>query len=446
MKLPILDSWKRNRLVLHWITLPLKLLVIGGLGYYQIVKNYLIAKKRKPVTTERPLFKARTILDVLQKLPVLKAPNFHLYTPRVPFGEVPNKYNHNTDHQCARHGTYAFLMHKLGLHNQAIDQATMMHIQNPFLCRGYSWNYYENDTMNLNIRTVSGDMLCGLNLAALVTDDALFQEKYEQLVLNIIDNDYSLLEGASPGKGEPGDALYDEQLKRNAFRPEAVRLKSLRGMWQPGVETVGAQALTILATLKLSHKRFGSRDAGEHYTYLFKKCGYGLLSLFPTAYIDSKRGYFNDHNCMISLYILNKLAETSFEKWVYRKAMKYVWLLSKHWYNAYFTGLLKEVYPEAVSDDYIKKCQEYVYENDEIRLFGYRDSNKIKIPEVPVNYNYMEEDEFSPDVDKSYQNMNYSSEMQLYRTGLGWLADAIMIETDKSVLETVKILKETSET
>jgi hypothetical protein len=269
-------------------------------------------------------------------------------------------------------------------------------------------------------------MLCGLNLAVLNTDDYMIKERFDYLIAKIIENDYALLEGAARTKSDQGYELYQTLLKLFGYH-EKVEMKSARGMWQPGLETVGAQAVTILSALRIADKKLGSLEARKHYNKLIWKYGYGLLSLFPTAYIDSQRGYFNDHNCMISLYVLSKLADNKMSKWFWKQAMKYVWSLSKHWYNAYYTGLLYDAHPDLFDRDYVDKCYSYLLEADSSQILIKPDNYETIISDVvPVNPGLIAEDEFYPDI---AQNKQYKElpNTKWYNTGLGWVAGVVML-------------------
>jgi hypothetical protein len=322
-------------------------------------------------------------------------------------------------------------MSKLGKTNEAMAKGVYNHMQNRYLCRGYYINPYE-DRMEYNVATTSGDMLCGLNLAVLAekSSQTTICDRFDYLVSKIIENDYALLEGvARTAKDDAGVELYKRLLHEAGQVPENVRMKSARGMWQPGLETVGAQALTILATLRLADKKLGSLEARKHYRKLIWKYGYGLLSLFPTAYIDKQRGYFNDHNCMISLYVLSKLADTKLSKWFWKQSMKYVWSLSKHWYNGYFTGLLYDAHPDLYDVQYVDRCYAYLLEADAGNILNKPDSYEtIMLPNdhQPSRLGFIPEDEFYPDIahDKEYLA---KPEAKWYRTGLGWVAGVVML-------------------
>lgn len=423
-------SWKVIRFFLHWLTLPLKIVLIGGLGVFQIIVK--LFKKPRPISNEPVpnIVKKHYFNKILEGLPILNTTELQVYAPRVPLYALPNGYNHNPDHQCSRHATYVFLMNRLGLVNQKMQTPIDMFMQDKFLCRGIRWNPYES-RIDYNVSTTSGDMLCGLNLAILSNNHP--SERFDRLVENIIENDYAVVEGARPELGDVGYDLYQKLLIENDYIMERVPMKSGRGMWQPGLETVGAQALTILSSLRLAEVKNGNRNAGKEYRKLLYKYGYGLLSLFPTAYIDKQRGYFNDHNCMIALYTLSKCSKTKFGKLFWKIPMVYVWLLSKHWYNGYFTGLLKDCYPDMVSNAYIQKCQAYLYETEPN---NYIESSRTevlsKLEPVPNNLNI--HDEFSPDVRQDLAVGVIDDNSMRLKTGLGFIACAIMLETDPKEL------------
>lgn len=417
-------AWKATRFFLHWITLPLKLAIIGSLGLFQIVRKK-ITVKQTPVPAIPTLETKKAYFNkILARLPVFNNQEIQLYTTRVPYRDIANGSNHNTDHQCARQGTYAFLMDKLGMRNEQIDSAVNIHMQNKWLCRGYSRNPYE-DEMVYNVKTVSGDMLCGLNMSMMGNPDDLAKDKYEILINTIIDSDYALLAHDSPD--DETQPIYDELLKEAGMRREAIKMKSARGMWQPGLETVGAQALTLLASLRVGDKVCKSPAAKKEYKKMLWLYGYGLLSIFPTAYIDSQRGYFNDHNCIISLYTLSRLADSKLGKIFWKIPMLYVWMLSRHWYNGYFTGLLNEVHPGTVSDKYVETCKAYLYQ-EEPNAYNYLNQMTEKSVTEPVKYNNLDQDEFSPDIKRNITVIPTLTDTQPFKTGLGFIAEAIMLE------------------
>lgn len=427
-------SWVVLRSILHWVSMPFKLLVIGFLGLFQIARKTVNTKTRNAPRLPELATKKAYFKKIYERLPVWEAVGFTTYAPRVPYYNIPNGSNHITDHQCSRHGTYTFLLQKLGSDAPGAISGVRMMMQGKWLLRGYGLLPVEQE-MFYNAGTTSGDMLIGLSLAMLTMNRnspaaEITFEKFDELIHNILTNDFALLEGASPAKGDPGYDMWQEQCQRFGQRNELVQMKSSRGMWQPGLETVGAQALTILAALRVAQKRNGNRDAGEAYNKLLKHYGYGILSLFPTAYIDSKRGYFNDHNCMVALYILSKLSDSRAGRLFWKIPMVYVWSLSRHWYNGYFTGLLNDAHPGTVSQAYVDKCLGFLYQNEPNE---YHFSGNVVKGDAPVTYNSLNSDEFTPDVpqDEMYDMQGATQ----FKSGLGFIAAAVMLEKDpKSLL------------
>jgi hypothetical protein len=442
--------WKFVRNVLHWTSLPIKLFLIGMLGLFGIVYNKLKYKKRPPEPRNLSLEQKQKRLDkIIKFLPVLKNDNYDLYLPRHPFTAGSfNGADHSTDHQLLRQGQYVFLMSKLGKRTQQMDQTLARFIQSKHLMRGYKWDYNKMEFID-NKRSVSGDMLIGLCLALLdapktkidqkqldlagdaglivppSSADFLF-EKFDTLVNNIIENDYALLEGQEP-TDEPYKTIWNERLKAADMREEKIQMKSSRAMWQPGLETTGAQALTLLAALKVNAKKNKSKLSEKEYWNVFYKKGYALLSLLPTAYLPNRRGYFNDHNCVNSLYVLLRLADTKLEKFVYKFALRYVFNLSKAWYNPYFTGLVSEVAPELVSSEYVAQVREYLYEEDPI--IWIEDNNKgIQTNYVPIPLGLLKHSEFAYGDKQDVYNVQNTGTRVF--TGLSELASMVLMEPE----------------
>lgn len=446
--------WKIIRFFLHWVTLPLKLILIGSIGGYQIVRQLIFDKKRK-VGQFNEDNRVKYFNHILSKLPVYKKLNsMELYVNRVEYWDSPQLWNHNTDHQASRHGVYCFLMGKLDKRNSDQDAALRMHIKrNGQLLRGFKLNPYDQQLVE-NQTTVSGDMLVGLSLGMLnlrkeIVEEGKFldgttgflKERYDEMLASIVENDYSLLEG--PGGPHHEDDHFKmwqkiQEINEKLIPSEQKQIKSVKGMWQPGLETVGAQALTLLCALRVGDKIIGSAYAKKEYRKMLWKYGYGLLSLFPTTFLKNKRGYFNDHNCITALYILSKLSDSKLGKLFWKIPMVYVWLLSKTWYNAYFTGLLEDAHPGTVSKNYINECKNYLYEEQPIH-YSYDGSSNVTPNEYPVKFNEMNQDEFWPDkehelllppgLDDETKRLTLSGAKK-YKSGLGWLAAAVMIESD----------------
>lgn len=419
--------WKVIRFFIHWLTLPLKIVLIGSLGLFQILK-YSFKDKRKSHGSGNVKFSARNVFD---SLPVMKHENYWLYLCRNSTRHSLNGRHHNPDHQASRHGTYTFLATKLGLLNDNIVSGLGSHLLGNYICRGYTID--DIGMTHYNMSSVSGDMLCGLALGLNCLPDKPLETKYETLIASIVNNDYALKEFDNPMSGDDGilKEIFDERLKEVNYDKFELNMKSNRATWSPGIETVGAQALTVLAALRVSDAKFNDPLARKHYKKLLWKYGYGLLSLFPTAYIDSRRGYFNEHNCIMALYILAKNAKY---KLFWFLPMLYVWALSKHWNNMYFTGLFVDAYPfmKKYLTNHIEECETYLSEveslNDVITRFSDVQELGAEVNPVPIDIVY--DDEFYPDIRRDVFTIPLGDNK--HYTGLGFLADLTMLEVIKN--------------
>jgi hypothetical protein len=363
-------------------------------------------------------------IRLYNNLPIIHGETIQLHVCRSPHYGLPDGINHNDDHQGSRHGAYAFLMNKLNLGNQKIDKATRQHFLKEWgFARGYKITRLGYE---YNARSTAGDQLIGLSLAMLHNPDTATKELFEQSIVSIIENDYALLEGGVP-KDSDIQAHYFKLITKNNMRPEKVKIKSSRGMFQPGLETVGAQALTILCALRVADVICNSTIAREHYNKLLWRYGYGLLSLFPTTFAPrGSRGYFNDHNCMVAAYILGSLSNKLGRRY-WGTIMLYLWSLSYRYYSGYFTGMVNEIIPGIISSSYIEKCKRYIYE-EEPNTFALEEHKHIRTNlEYPVKFNLMNQDEFHPDLDQKI-----TIGVPAYRAGLGWLAHATMIDPEEA--------------
>lgn len=431
--------WVILRFILHWLTIPVKLFIIG-LNSLIMHLFYLpwLKVRRAPIMPSEETRRQR-FLNVYKNLPVYDNGSMQLYVNRVDYYSLPDGVNHNTDHQCSRHATYSFILNKLGKGNDKLNRAMNRHMWKHILLRGYT----ENGDYNSN--TVSGDMLIGLSLGLLqaynppsakiqgdemrvvelTTYDEL-RDSFELLLNGVIENDFSLLETARQNEDPIQREVWDLELKRKDFRPELIRIKSARAMFQPGLETVGAQSITLLAALKVAATTSKSVYLKKTYKKLFKNYGYGILSLLPTTFIPSKRGYFNDHNCLVSAYVLSKLSETKLEKWYWNIVALYIWSLSYPYHNGYFTGLVNDLMPGLISKKYLEKCVSFLYEQEPLTYSG-TGGDKIKPKSYPVPHNEQDRDEFHVDKDPEIL-INYSGKV---KSGLGFFSAASMLELDK---------------
>lgn len=418
--------WKVLRFILHWVTIPIKLTVIGALGLYGVIYHIIVSKNR---IVEMPKLnladQKHCVKKTMDFLPVFKNDQYELYVNRVPFYQGIDGSNQNIDHQCLRQGLYTFLKQKTGSVNDETYRALHTHILGQKLFRGYKTHPYDGQ-MIANEQTVSGDMLLGLCLAMVNTTDFYLKEKFDVLLAGIIENDYALMEGATPEDG-PERELWNELLTQ-VKASELVKMKSARANWQPGLETVGAQALTLLAALRVGDKVIGASYAKKEYRKMLWLYGYGLLSLIPTAFIPSRRGYFNDANCINALYILSSLSDSKLGKLFWKLPMLYVWLLSYKWYNGYFTGMIEDAHPGTIKKSYLEKCKDYLYDQ-EPQGFTFINTTPVSNLTVPVTANFLQYDEFNYECpqNQSFDVVNATDQNKV-KTGLGFLAAAIMLE------------------
>jgi hypothetical protein len=422
-------TWQVIRFILHWITLPIKLIIIGLLGIYGILYNKFTYKTKSfpDISLETKKLYTKKIFGFM---PTFNNDWYNLYLARQPYYAPVNGINHVTDHQCLRQGQYTFMLNNFKQDDHKADFALHQHLSGNWLLRGYKWNFNDSQLV-LNANSTSGDMLLGLSLRMLTSNDSILKEKYEQLVSNIIEFDYSLLEGSEPSDS-PASDLWNKLFKQSDERIEKIRMKSTRGMWQPGLETVGAQALTVLAAIRIADKKLGNKDARKEYKKLLYAYGYGLLSLVPTAYIPNSRGYFNDSNCLHALYILSQLSDSRLGRLFWKLPMVYVWLLSHSWLNPYFTGLLEKAHPGTVSKTYIDQCQNYLFSTEPATAV-YNQDQAEQVKAVPVNPNLIVYDEFNWECSMDCNIVPQFNNPE-YRTGLGFLCAVSLIEPNPEKL------------
>ncbi len=214
--------WKITRFFLHWLTLPIKIL----LGLFA---------KGSPI------------------LPTI-------------------------DTQCLRYGIHTFLSAKRGKADKNVIDGLGKFILGDYLACGV---INEQGSVKYNTKRVSGDMLCGLTLGINSVKDEVIQDKYEQLIASIIKNDYSLKEFDGPMDSKTGilSEIYKERLEEAGFDKFALNMKSNGASWSPGIEINGKKALIILAALRLSSVKNRDPLADKHYRKLLWRYGYGLLSI-----------------------------------------------------------------------------------------------------------------------------------------------------------------------
>lgn len=393
-KFTIPKWWLITRFIIHWITLPIKLTLIGLMMLFDIIYQYIFYNiKLFYIDLDINKFK-----KLFNELPVLNG----LYVNRVPLSEKPNGKNHNTDHQTARQGVFVFLMRRLKRDYTKALYALTHHLNNKMGCiRGFSDD-------GANTSNVSGEQFLNIcfgtheiPLRASLTEEGginyVFCERMEEAIFALLKNDYAI--GTLDNK------------------------KSLRGMFQPGLEVVGAHALVILAILKYGIVKMKLREVKPFYNSLLYKYGYGLLALFPTAWLPFRRNLSNDVNSMTAAYLLYKLSDSKLSKLYWTLIMFNIWLLSFKTYNGYITGMLNEAAPWLLSKSYINKCKAHLAESN-LDGVGYY---KFKTNGLFINYSEWFDGEFLPE-----ENVNEFAdfEREAYHSGLGPLATLVMIDPE----------------
>lgn len=426
------NLWKFLRFILHWLTLPIKLLIIGTLGFIMILRN-LFWLKSKDVPKLPDYFSRQEIWQyVFANLTILNTDQIQLYVNRVDLNETPNGVNHNVDHQAYRQGSFLFLMRLLGVNVERMERALGLHFQGKF---GVSRGYYPTtqlSSMSINHQSTSGDMLIGSILGLLHCHNKDLLDRYDDVIHGIVNNDYGMREGSFLPPSD--ERLLDLWTKNMQQTGGQCNLKSARASWAPGLLTVGAQSLNILAAIKTGLTYRKSKILQQAYNRLLWGYGYGLLSLFPTAFIPSWRGYFNDHNCINSAYILARLSTNRFGKIWWSLIVLYVWLLSYKWYNPYFTYLTKTLWPHLIRDSYVDKCKDYFYNEGKVPQLFFMEYVTAPTETTPKSYPI------------SYDQMNNGAEFYidepqfikeggtgpLKRNGLGWLFAASLSDIEEA--------------
>lgn len=311
-------TWKALRFILHWVTLPMKIFTVVSAGLIQItIKKIASARTSPDVTTleeKRALFQKS-----MAELKVLKTEELELYCDVI-YGDVPMPHNYDTHYQALNQGLYAYSMNKLGLFNEKIDSAVRMHMQSKWLCRGYKMNPHE-DQIQYDAHSTSGEMLTGMSLAMLTNVDLITRDKFEELMTNVVQNDYALSEYGGPYPGTALYPLYKDFFNAVGDRSELLKMKSSIGMFQPGLEIGGMRALQVLSALRVASKVCKDPVAQKAYNDLVFKYGYGLLALFPTVFSAANE---NLANCQIAVHILESLADTKLSKLFWKVSAMYL--------------------------------------------------------------------------------------------------------------------------
>jgi len=329
-------------------------------------------------------------------LPIFRNTELDLHVLRVPTTSEPSGSNHNTDHQAARHGPYVATLAKLNRETHKATAASALHIHEDYYISYLSRGYVIDKGMpKYNDAEVSGDQLIGMMLGMKhhVSED--MKVKFIDLIEQMILDDYSLRNGT---------------------------IKSESAMWQPGIETFGAQCITILAALRLAAK-YGSRKAKRTYLKLFWLHGYGLLSLLPTIFTMKHRNYFNDNNMAMATYVLAQNATNEVAYWYWSVINLFVWTLSYKWYNGFTTGMTKQLWPRLISDKYVNKCKNFLYEQEPMP-YDIHIEEEIPAKRWPLKLSERNMGEFLPEEDQ----LVIRKGRQKSHSALGWVVQAVFLD------------------
>lgn len=393
--------WKTVRFAIHWMTLPLKVMIIGSLGLAMIIRNCFIKRNKGVTDHHSPDDETRYVVEFWKKKPLIRYGTRILHVLRVPAGEEPTGKNHNTDHQLARHGVLVAINQIDGNCPQGEISAMYDHIvrDDGQLLRGYHVDD-NGDRLNSNDVDVSGDMLVGLIFGSTHCSS---ETQYQISLINTL----------------------GQHLLVNDYAIKSGNKKSDVAMWEPGIFTVGAQAVTILAALRFCYRKTHNLEFLKRYLWLFYFCGYGLLSLFPTAFLPSRRGYNNDNVVIQALYSLIKNTDSSLERFVYKFAILYTWLLSFPYYNGFFTGLVHDV-TGLIPRVYRQRCLNYLTVDgwSAYSRSGWSETSIMK--SLPLPPQLRNNGEFGPvDEDQETGRLGGFDE---YVSVLGWLSSYTLIK------------------
>ncbi len=434
-------KWQYFRLTLHWISLPFKVLFNFINGSFIIIKNNLNFKIRSTIFNASLELKQQYFNKILNSLPILRTEAFKLYASGVPLKKIPDGYNHDNNRQLINQGILQFLFGQLNVIDEGLVSGTSLLISEYTLGLGIKLNPIDN-TLITNVLSSNIECLSSLNIAMLsnqvkyntILEDSyinttrgedIFRERYERLVVNIIEhNDMSLLEGASP-VDKFALKLYKEKLSELNGNSDYLLMKSHKSIMSPGIELTGKNALSLLAAVRIVEKKLKKRSWIKLYNSLIWKQGYGLLSLFSSSNSNE-----NHLSRMTDLYVLSKLSDSPAGRYFWKCAMKFTWLLTKHTYNGFYTGLLEKAHPNSVNQDYINKCINFLCE-EEPRNFSYGNTVSHNTKIYPIKFNKQN------DLGQKFNNNDevfVDIESERTRNGLEFLANLIMLERNPRTL------------
>lgn len=190
--------------------------------------------------------------------------------------------SHDTKEQFFNHAIYMYLYNLDDVKKSGMVRWIYWNLHSDTLTNGLSWDHdtLTFDHSNTSIKTISALNLLILNPAYRNS----LAEKYEELMLNLIDNSY---------------ALNKPQFYGHFQKDIPSVLKNYETYMGPGCSPDAA--VVLLASLKLMDKLLGIPKAKDLYNTFYKKYGYNIKAKITS----------NEPEVIISLFILNYLTEDS---------------------------------------------------------------------------------------------------------------------------------------
>lgn len=212
-----------------------------------------------------------------------------------------NGATHSTDNQLVDHAMYMFLTPM----DESIYNAAMKFVYTNIhggltLTNGISWPdgspHYHGDN-------VSTETLALMTLMAPYSPSLLI--KYEQLILNIINNGGYLNYLSDPN---PADGKYQKALEKAMYVRENVKMENPATNMFPGCSADAA--VVKLATLAVAGKSSGSKRIKRLFKLYYYLFGYGLKARFSS----------NSLQAITALYVLFKVTkDNTYAKILFKK-------------------------------------------------------------------------------------------------------------------------------
>lgn len=174
--------------------------------------------------------------------------------------------------QTILHGVYLYNKYKNKVAVELSDEnglSKSIHTSG-HISTGYGYN--EHGQFSFSTKSTGLDTLAAVNLAMVHMPNEALLDKYDQLVVAIINNDFSLLEAEEPDLDEV------KEFWKNSRGGIKYKVKSHNAIMTPRWGTTPEEALVLLTTLQTNYKKNKNPYCLEIYNKLYYKFGYGVLS------------------------------------------------------------------------------------------------------------------------------------------------------------------------